>query len=84
MSALVNFSMKINGKYENFTMSINEKTDQYGNNASIFKQQSKEQREAKEKKEYVGNGKVTWTDGVITKAEFVERTKDEPKDLLPF
>jgi hypothetical protein len=84
MSTLINFSMKINGQYQNMTMSINDETDQYGNNASIWLAQTKEQREAKEKKTYVGNGKVTWTDGKIVKAEFVEREKKDDKDLLPF
>jgi hypothetical protein len=84
MSTLINFSMKINGQYQNMTMSINDETDQYGNNASIWLAQTKEQREAKEKKTYVGNGKVTWTDGKIVKAEFVEREKKEEKQDLPF
>ena len=35
--------------------------------------QSKEEREAKEAKTYIGNGKVVWTDGVITKADKVEQ-----------
>ena len=87
MSSLINFSMKINGKYEYFTMSVDDKTDQYGNNTSVFKQQTKEQREAKEKKEYVGNGKVAWTDGNIVKADFVERNTEVKKEVendLPF
>ena len=46
MSALVNFSMKINGEWQNFTMSINDETDQYGNNAAVFISQTKEEREA--------------------------------------
>ena len=84
MSSLINFSMKINGEWQNLTMSVNDKTDQYGNNASVFVSQTKEQREAKEPKKYVGNGRVTWTDGVITKAEFVEKTEAKPNSGLPF
>ena len=76
MSSLINFSLKnANGGYDKYTMSINEKQDDYGNNASIFVQQSKEERDAKAKKNFVGNGKVAWTDGVITKAEWVEKTE---------
>jgi hypothetical protein len=75
MSALVNFSIKNeSGVWVKYTMSINEKMDDYGNNASIFIAQSKEDREAKVKKNFVGNGKVAWTDGNIVKAEFVEKT----------
>jgi hypothetical protein len=86
MSALVNFSMKIDGEWKNFTMSINDETDQYGNNAAVFVSQTKEEREAKTKKTYVGNGKVVYTNGSVVKAEFKEREpKTEKTDnSLPF
>ena len=86
MSALVNFSMKINGEWQNFTMSINDETDQYGNNASVFVSQTKEEREAKAKKTYVGNGKVVYTNGSVVKAEFKEREQktETQKNDLPF
>ena len=74
MSSLINFSMKnANGGYTNYTMSVNDKQDNYGNNASVFVSQTKEERESKAPKKFVGNGKVAWTDGNIVKAEFVER-----------
>ena len=82
MSALVNFSIKNeSGVWVKYTMSVNDKQDDYGNNASIFIQQSKEDREAKVKKNFVGNGKVAWTDGQIVKAEFVERTEAKPTGM---
>lgn len=82
MSSLVNFSIKNeSGVWVKYTMSINEKMDDYGNNASIFIAQSKEEREAKVKKNFVGNGKVAWTDGNIVKAEFVERTESKPTGM---
>ncbi len=56
------------GVYYNFTVSINDDT-RYGNNASITDSQTKEEREAKKPKEYLGNGKVVWTDGNIVVAE---------------
>ena len=84
MSALVNFSMKINGEWQNFTMSINDETDQYGNNAAVFVSQTKEEREAKTKKTYVGNGKVVYTNGSVVKAEFKEREQKTEKTDLPF
>lgn len=84
MSALVNFSMKINGEWQNFTMSINDETDQYGNNAAVFVSQTKEEREAKAKKTYVGNGKVVYTNGSVVKAEFKEREQKTEKTDLPF
>lgn len=81
MSALINLSIDVaslpkekfvtakNGKvYYNFTVAINNDT-RYGNNVSAFDSQTKEEREAKKPKSYLGNGKVVWTDGNIVIAE---------------
>lgn len=64
------------GKYLNVQISVNDTTDNYGNNVSITVNQTKEEREAKEKKTYLGNAKVVWTDNVIKLAE--------KNDALPF
>lgn len=70
MSALINFSLKQeDGTYKYYTASINDQLDKFGNNVAITLQQTKEQREAKEKRVYVGNGKVAWTDGKIEVAK---------------
>jgi hypothetical protein len=75
----------VNGKYLNVQISINDNTDQYGNNVGITIGQTKEEREAKAKKTYIGNAKVVWTDGSIKVAEKVqENTPIEAKDDLPF
>jgi hypothetical protein len=75
----------VNGKYLNIQISINDQTDQYGNNVGITIGQSKEEREAKAKKTYVGNAKVVWTDGTIKVAEKVqENAPIQAKDGLPF
>ena len=89
MSSLINFSLKnADGSYTNYSMNVNDQTDKYGNNVSVILAQSKDEREAKKPKVYVGNGKVVFTDGSITKAEFVEREKTtqvfNAKDDLPF
>ena len=44
-------------KWLNVDIWINPDADDYGNHASINIQQTKEQRDAKEKKVYIGNGK---------------------------
>ena len=59
---------------------INDETNSYGQNVSVSVSQTKEEREAKKDKYYVGNGKVFYTDGKITKAE----KKDIPKAEEPF
>ena len=70
MGALATISLKqSDGSYKKLTLSISDTTDKFGNNISIYEEQSKEQRDAKIPKSYVGNGKVFWTDNKITLAE---------------
>jgi len=61
------------------TISTSDETNQYGQNVTSFVSQSKEQREAKANKYYVGNGKVFWTDGKIT----VAKKKEEASAPVP-
>ena len=81
------------GKYLNAVIAIGDETNQYGQNASMYISQSKEEREAKEVRTYIGNGKVVWNDGSIVTAERVEQvtnTEQNPQrdkdmdDLLDF
>ncbi len=89
MGAIINYSLRVDklpkekfiaGKdgavYVNLTMSVNDET-RYGNNTSITVSQTQEEREAKKSKEYIGNGKVVWTDGNIVKAE-----REEAKEVV--
>lgn len=63
------FTKGKNGKvYYNFTMAINDDS-KYGNNVSVYDSQTQEEREAKKPKEYLGNGRVFWTDGTVVLAE---------------
>ena len=59
--------------WANVTVVLNDETNQYGQNVSAYMNQTKEQREAKEAKNYVGNGKVVWTEGSVVVAEKVEQ-----------
>jgi hypothetical protein len=45
-------------KYLNLTLWVNDTADQYGNIGSIQVSQTKEQRDAQEKKQYIGNFKA--------------------------
>ena len=48
----------VNGSaYYNIDIFIKDEKDQYGNDCAISQSQSKEEREAKDKKVYIGNGK---------------------------
>ena len=60
------------GQYLNLVVSTRDELSQYGQNASVFYAQSKEERDAKTKKAYIGNGKVVWTDGNIATAKSME------------
>jgi len=54
-------SKDVNDKgYVNITIALNEKVDQYGNNVSIWVNQTKEEREAEEPRNYLGNGKIVF------------------------
>lgn len=101
MSAIVNFSLDLTklpkekmikgkkGTYINLSLNVNDQTNQYGKNASVIVSQSKEEREAKQDRLYVGNGRVIWTDGTIKTAEQKEELtsatqQPDRDDDLPF
>jgi hypothetical protein len=78
MSSLLNVSLRVDklprekfvmGKdgavYFNFTVAINDEANQFGQNVSAYDSQTKEERDAKKAKNYLGNGNVVWTDGNI-------------------
>lgn len=74
-------------------ISINNETNQYGQNLTSYVSQSKEDRDNKKPRYYVGNGKVFWTDGSIKVADKVEsntptesnnNTSQEEEDPFPF
>ena len=79
------------GKWLNITISVNNKT-KYGNNCGVYESLTKEEREAKDKRNYLGNGKVVWieegTNGLITLAEKEEKKEEkkveEKQEDLPF
>lgn len=69
MSKLINISIDVTkiprekiiahkngGKYASFDVWINDEPDQFGKDCSVNIAQSKEEREAKERKVYCGNG----------------------------
>lgn len=75
------------------TVSINDESNQWGQNASAYVSQTKEQREEKKPRFYVGNGSCFWTDGTISKGvKPEEQTATTPAstsdnggdDQLPF
>ena len=73
-------------------ISINDEAKQYNQNVSAYVTQSKEDRDEKKPRYYVGNGRTFWTDGNIVafKSDSNESGKDVKKelesseDILPF
>ena len=72
-------------------ISINDETNQWGQNVSSWVSQTKEQREAKKDRFYVGNGKCFWNDNKISIAKKKEEasqstdvTTQEETDAFPF
>ena len=53
------------GKYLPITITLNDDLDQFGNQGPVCMDQSKEEREAKQPKVYLGNVKVVWTNGTF-------------------
>tara|TARA_R110000868_G_scaffold361730_1_gene623739 strand:- start:718 stop:1029 length:312 start_codon:yes stop_codon:yes gene_type:complete len=51
------------GKYLPITITINDEVDQFGNQGPVTVEQSKEERDSKSAKVYLGNVKVVWTNG---------------------
>ena len=51
------------GKYLPITITLNDEPDQFGNQGPVVVEQTKEERDAKAPKTYLGNVKVVWTNG---------------------
>jgi hypothetical protein len=76
---------KKGGKYLNLSIMMNDEESQYGDNVSISIGQSKEERESKSPKTFLGNGRVVWDNGTMpckpeykgAKNTHVEPVKDD-------
>jgi hypothetical protein len=68
------------GKYLPVTITLNDEVDQFGNQGPIIVGQTKEEREAKTAKTYLGNVSVVWTNG--TNVETAPRA-DQPQQPAP-
>jgi len=71
------------GTYLNLTVSVNEEADQFGNDCSAWQTQSKEEREAKSQRLFLGNGKVVFgkqKKETVANVEVINNSSDD----LPF
>lgn len=69
------------GKYLPLTLFISDEEDQFGNNVSCIQSQTEDERKNKSPRNYLGNGKVVFSDG----QQATETSDDEDEDDdLPF
>lgn len=104
MASIINASINLNeipknkivdgkkGKYLPITITLNDEPDNFGNQGPITVGQSKEERESKAAKVYLGNVKVLWTNGQNVavaprdgqQQSAPQRRTSAPEDDLPF
>jgi hypothetical protein len=68
------------GKYLPITITLNDELDQFGNQGPVSVQQTKEERDAKTAKTYLGNVKIVWTNGANVA---VAPRDDQPTQAAP-
>lgn len=96
MAKLINLSLNVDqidesklykgkkGSILNLTIAVNDEDDQFGNNVNSWQQQTKEEREAKAKRNFLGNGKVLWSNEGDTVAAPQQPATQPQQDDLPF
>ena len=75
------------GRYFPISITINDEPDQFGNQGPVIVDQTKEEREAKTEKTYLGNVKVVWTNGVFPDRATEGQPQAQPQKVeedLPF
>ena len=78
------------GKYLPITITVNDEPDQFGNQGPVVVDQTKEERDAKAPKTYLGNVRVVWTNGDnVAAAPRSDAPQSQPKvnvekEDLPF
>lgn len=73
---------KTGAKYYNILIMINDEKDKYGNDASISEGQTKEEREAKMKKKFIGNAKTVFESDATKPIE--KKAVESDTNDLPF
>lgn len=68
------------GKYLPITITLNDEPDQFGNQGPVVVAQTKEEREGKAPKIYLGNVQVVWTNGENVAAA---PRQDQPTNAAP-
>ena len=76
--------VKGKNKYLNVDVLIRDEVNQYNQNVAVYHSQTKEERESKASKSYIGNGKAVWAKGEIVTVSSqpkVAQTQEVSADL---
>ena len=71
------------GKYLPVSITVNDEPDQFGNQGPVIVDQSKEEREAKAPKTYLGNVRVVWTNGNFPEKIPFDASQGQPQTVQP-
>ena len=71
------------GKYLPIAITVNDEPDQFGNQGPVIVDQSKEEREAKAPKTYLGNVRVVWTNGKFPEKIPFDANQGQPQSVQP-
>lgn len=71
------------GKYLPITITLNDEVDQFGNQGPIVVAQTKEERDSKTAKTYLGNVQVVWTNGDNVAAAPKQDQSEQPTQAQP-
>lgn len=75
---------KSGDKWYNLTINVNDTKDQYDHDVSITDSQTKEQRESKTPRVFIGNGKIAWQGQAKAAKPETPATETYHEDDLPF
>jgi hypothetical protein len=75
---------KNGAKYYNISIILNDEKDTYGNDCAITEGQTKEERAAKTKAKYIGNGKVVYDSVKGVQPTSQPSVSQSDNDDLPF
>jgi hypothetical protein len=70
-------------KYLDISIVVNDEQDKFGNICSISEGQTKEERESKAPKNYLGNGKRVWADNSSVVQNRAEPSIQKPVSQVP-
>lgn len=58
----------------NITVAIEDEANQFGKNVSAYVSQTKEEKDSKKKRFYIGSGNTFWTNGIIKQVTYSKET----------